>query len=143
MLWRRNISSTNVDDRRDKLTIEAIKYCKENKVPLFGICLGMQIINVAFGGSLIQHIDNHRRTKHEVLVDEGNILRDYVGGRYEVVSSHHQCISRLGENLTIIARATDGTPEAIIDNTKKVFGVQWHPERMKDSLTFEIFKTML
>lgn len=138
-----NTSSKNIDNRRDKLTIEAIQYSKEHNIPVFGICLGMQTINVAYGGSLKQHIDGHRRTQHEVLVEDGNILHDYVGKNYAIKSFHHQCISRLGEGLTIIAKASDGTPEAVIDKTKKVFGVQWHPERTEDSTMFEIFKTML
>lgn len=138
-----NYASVKLNPYRDKITLEAIKYCADNNKPILGICLGMQYINVAFGGTLNQDIPNHKNVNHKVKIEDKNLLNDYVGSFYLTNSIHHQCIDKLGEGLKVIAKAEDKIIEAFTDNTNKVLGVQWHPEEMVDNVVFEVFKTML
>jgi putative glutamine amidotransferase len=109
----------------------------------FGICLGSQILNIARGGSLHQHMadlpkihDAHQASAgktHQIDVAEG-VLRSILGYSRGVVNSwHHQAYNKIGEGLKVVAVAEDGIPEALISlNNRFVLGVQWHPERMAD-----------
>lgn len=113
-------------------------------IPTLGVCLGMQVMNIVRGGTLIQDISsqcegamNHAsdpsaRISHEVDVHSGTRLAEIIGaGRKTVNSSHHQAVRRPGERLKVTAIATDGIIEAIEDETHRFFvGVQWHPEDM-------------
>jgi putative glutamine amidotransferase len=113
--------------------------------PILAICHGMQIMNVALGGSLIQDIPSqvpgsllHRGEKdsvparHKVTVEPGSRLADLMRGmvEFEVSSTHHQAVKTLGRNLQISARAPDGIVEGIeLPDHPKVIGIQWHPEK--------------
>ncbi len=138
-----NYACEEIDTALDEITLQAINYCVQHNKPILGICKGQQILNVAFGGTLKQDIPNHRRVLHNIKIEGKNLLDDYMGENYLSGSRHHQCIDKLGKDLTVIARAEDGTIEAIMHNTKKIIGVQWHPEDMEDNIVFDIFKTML
>lgn len=138
-----NYASVKIDTARDEVTFEAIKYCVKNHKPILGICLGVQYINVALGGTLKQDIPNHKNVNHKIKVEENNILYDYVGCSYITNSKHHQCIDKLGLNLKVVAKSDDGIIEAIEDKENKILGIQWHAEEMEDNSMFEIFKTML
>lgn len=112
--------------------------------PVLGICYGCQLLNVAFGGSLIQDIPSqvptavpHRRpvasephARHLVYLHEGTRLAQILDGeQIEVVSSHHQAVKRLGEGMRVAAVAPDGIVEAIEkEGAHFCIGVQWHPE---------------
>ena len=113
--------------------------------PIFGICKGLQAINVAFGGSLYQdlaseHKGFHQHTQtyprfapfHEISCQPGSFVYEQLGESCWVNSHHHQAVKDLGEGLRITAQATDGVVEAIeaIDKDMCVVGVQWHPEMM-------------
>lgn len=112
-------------------------------VATLGICLGSQILNIARGGSLHQHMadlpkihDAHLASagkSHRIDVSEG-LLQSILGyARGEVNSWHHQAYNRIGEGFRVAAVAEDGIPEALISvNNRFVLGVQWHPERMPD-----------
>lgn len=119
-------------------------------IPTVGICGGMQLLNIALGGSLIQDIPTqfagasviHRSAageasaRHAVSLARGSKLaRIYRRLRVaEVVTSHHQCVKRLGTGVRIVGTADDGVPEAIeVDGQAFVVGVQWHPERGLDA----------
>lgn len=111
-------------------------------IPILGICLGHQIINVARGGTLIQHLDDVPRTppihhsdsleyiRHTIRSQAGSLLQQIVPKLVvEANSSHHQAIDRLGSGLVATAWAPDGVVEAIEDpNRPTLLGVQWHPE---------------
>ncbi len=102
--------------------------------PIIGICRGMQLINVAFGGTLHQDIAGHaaidgRDSVHPVRTDDP-LLSALYGERFPVNSCHHQSVDRLGCGLRAIAWADDGCVEAIRHETLPVFAVQWHPERL-------------
>jgi putative glutamine amidotransferase len=107
-------------------------------IPLLGICRGAQAINVARGGTLHQHLDDHRQTQpatepaHAVAVAPGSLLAALTGGgRLDVNSFHHQAADRLGRGLRAVATAPDDTVEAIEDPSRPfLLGVQWHAEGM-------------
>lgn len=119
----------------DQLDLNAIEIAQRLKLPIFGICRGLQVINVALGGSLKQDIPNHsvssdtkRLNGHKITIEKGNILYDLMGQETEVNSYHHQAIDKLASTLEILAQSEDETIEAIKGN--QILAVQWHPERM-------------
>jgi putative glutamine amidotransferase len=105
-------------------------------IPLLGICRGAQALNVARGGTLHQHVPAHRQTEpatattHSVHVDPGTRLAQLVGTRpLRVNSFHHQAVDTLGRGLRAVARAADGTIEAVEGaGPRLLLGVQWHAE---------------
>jgi len=117
------------------------------EVPIFGICMGCQVINVALGGTLVQDIATQNpsaiahgpsrevpKVTHAVRVAPGSRLHGIVG--MEVIttdSTHHQAVAQLGKGLVVSARAEDETIEAIELAGNWVLGVQWHPERLTDA----------
>jgi len=144
------IKCETIEPERDKLEFELINYAISNKVPLLGICRGLQIINVYLGGTLFADIRvdypgtiNHRKEKpdtamHKVQILESAGLRKIVKTENETVNSfHHQGINKLAEDLAVNAKSEDGLIEGIEwkNTTKKGFlmAVQWHPERMNFS----------
>ncbi len=101
--------------------------------PTLAICRGMQVLNVALGGTLHQHLGptgvDHRQSIHDVDVAPGSRLREIVGRTTIPVSSyHHQAVDRLGDGLSVTARAADGCIEAAEHVSADVLAVQWHPE---------------
>ncbi|NLA95507.1 MAG: gamma-glutamyl-gamma-aminobutyrate hydrolase family protein [Clostridiaceae bacterium] len=121
----------------------------ERKLPVFGICRGMQLINVALGGSLHQHLgsvptftlqhdqeEGRQTTTHRVAVTSGSIIRQVLGSQTEVNSFHHQAIKSLAPGLRVTATSRDGVIEAVesIPNAlSTILGVQWHPEELSES----------
>ena len=133
------------DRGRDGLTLPLIRAMIEAGKPVFGICRGMQLINVAYGGTLYQDIDaqipaaqRHVDTAlydelvHEVRFVEDSLLAQTFGtqGPVPVTSIHHQCVRRVGEGLSVHAYSVpDNLVEAVTaDSENFVMGVQWHPE---------------
>jgi putative glutamine amidotransferase len=129
---------------RDAFEIALVRAAVAEDLPVLGICRGMQLINVARGGTLWQHLPerlghhDHRRTigsfdgaDHEVELAEGTLAMRVVGeARHAAKSHHHQGVDRLGEGLRVSATSVlDGLPEAIeLPDRSFVLGVQWHPE---------------
>jgi putative glutamine amidotransferase len=119
--------------------------------PVLAICRGMQLLNVALGGALVQHLpDDPALLAHEgvgaqfvertVTVDAGSWLAAAVGTAVTTACHHHQAIARVADSLHVVARADDGTPEAIESTDgAPVIGVQWHPEQLADGRLFEAF----
>lgn len=129
------------DDIRDELELTLLRQAIEQDVPVLAICRGFQVLNVAMGGSLLQHIEDW---SHAALRDEGrNSARHYVSaggilqelfgsGRVEVNSRHHQAVTpdRLAHGLEVLSMSDDGYVEAVVAPAKRwLIGVQWHPER--------------
>lgn len=126
---------------RDELEIALAQQARERGMPVFGACRGMQVLNVALGGTLEQHLGDrvdlspHRdvygvHTAHSVTVAPGTLLDRITRDRdFDISSHHHQAVDRLGEGLIASASAPDGVVEAI-ETTDGGFciGVQWHPE---------------
>ena len=124
---------------RDKFELALLLGALELEMPLLGICRGMQILNVALGGTLLQDLgnNNHRRalgsfdgSEHLVTLEPGSLTARAVGEQVHVARCHHhQAVLELGEGLRVTGRAADGVVEAIeTDNGRWVLGVQWHPE---------------
>jgi gamma-glutamyl-gamma-aminobutyrate hydrolase PuuD len=135
--------------RRDGGEMALLVAALERDMPTLAICRGAQLLNVARGGDLVQHLpeavgtDEHKQTPgefahHSVEIKEGTRLASIVGGAPEVSSHHHQALGRLGEGLVETAWATDGTLEAVEDPDKRfAVGVQWHPESGEDQALFD------
>ena len=119
-----------IDDLQDSADLSLTRWAVKNKVPFLAICRGFQLVNVAFGGTLVQHMQNdHRHVVHQLHLDAD---AERLGVNASVLESscyHHQAIDRLGEGLRVIARADLGHVEAVaIDNGAWAYAVQWHPE---------------
>jgi putative glutamine amidotransferase len=122
----------------DRAQIAVVRRAVADHVPLVGICRGMQLVNVALGGDLVQHLESpghvdpdpaDSMVDHDVTLDADSGLARILGATtLDVRSSHHQAVDRPGEGLRVVARATDGTVEAIEHDTAPVWCVQWHPE---------------
>jgi putative glutamine amidotransferase len=120
----------------DAFELALARAADERGVPILGICRGAQALNVARSGTLHQHVPAHRQTEpatattHTVHVEEGSRLATLVGVRpLRVNSFHHQAVDVLGHGLRAVARAADGTVEAVeAPGPRLVLGVQWHAE---------------
>lgn len=130
--------SVNIDDTRDKAEFVLLnKFLKTGK-PILGICRGFQLMNVAFGGTLIQHLEKvqaHRKDTPPELVhfanaEKGSVFETLYGERFSVNSYHHQGLNKIGNGLRVTMRSDDGLPEAFEHESAPYLGVQWHPERM-------------
>ncbi|MFB7508229.1 gamma-glutamyl-gamma-aminobutyrate hydrolase family protein [Streptomyces broussonetiae] len=124
---------------RDAWELALIDAALAAGVPLLGICRGMQLLNVALGGTLVQHLDGHAEVvgvfgDHPVEPVAGTLYAGLVPERTAVPTYHHQAVDRLGRGLVASAYATDGTVEAVELPTAQgwVLGVQWHPEMGED-----------
>lgn len=125
------------DFRRDNEEFALIgAFCAKRK-PILGICRGIQLINVFFGGDLIQDIPNHNTQKHAIKIMPDNFLSLKYGNEITVNSYHHQAIGRLARGFSAIAYSKDGVIEAIIHNNLPILGIQWHPERMINGLCMD------
>jgi putative glutamine amidotransferase len=129
---------------RDRFEIALVRAAIERELPVLGICRGMQLINVAYGGTLLQHLPErfghheHLRVPgtfdgadHDVELVEGSLAARAAGETHHATKSHHhQGVDRLGKGLQISGSSTmDGLPEAIeMPDRRFVLGVQWHPE---------------
>ncbi|HIW92031.1 MAG TPA: gamma-glutamyl-gamma-aminobutyrate hydrolase family protein [Candidatus Corynebacterium avicola] len=109
----------------DAAHIEVVRTAVANRTPLLGICRGLQIINVALGGTLVQDMDGHRHHGDDPFV---GTRVDGPWGDDPVLCTHHQAIDRLAGGLQVVARAEDGVVEAVVHHDAPVTGVQWHPE---------------
>jgi putative glutamine amidotransferase len=127
---------------RDEVEIALVRTAIAAGVPTLGICRGLQVINVAMGGTLRQHLPDelgsevHRRqlgqfagNEHEVRLVPGSLAATAAGGPvHRVISHHHQAVGALAEGLTATGFAQDGTIEALERPGAYLLGVQWHPE---------------
>ena len=135
--------------RRDAGEMALLRAALERDMPTLAICRGFQLLNVARGGDLVQHLpeevgsDVHKQVPgefavHPVEVKEGSRLAGIVGATPNVTSHHHQAPGRVGEGLVEAAWAADGTLEAVEDPSRRfLVGVQWHPEAGEDEALFE------
>jgi gamma-glutamyl-gamma-aminobutyrate hydrolase PuuD len=134
---------------RDTAELALLEGALERDLPVLAICRGSQVLNVARGGDLVQHLpevtgdEQHKHTPgtfadHDVSLDAGTRLGTLLGERAAVKSHHHQGFGRVGEGLRVVARAEDGTVEAVEDpNRRFAVGVLWHPEAGEDARLFE------
>jgi putative glutamine amidotransferase len=137
---------------RDDFELALVRAAAERDLPLLGICRGMHILNVAFGGTLVQDLavargsNPHRRalgtfegTEHVIRLDPGSLAASAVGEEAHIARCHHhQGVAQLGEGLRVTGRdEVDGLVEAIeVDDARWMLGVQWHPEADERSRLF-------
>lgn len=126
---------------RDAFELKLVGLAVQRGIPTLGICRGIQVMNVALGGSLHQHMDGHMQRldksepSHFVTITGSPLLECY-GGRGRVNSFHHQALKRVADGLRICAVSDDGCTEAVFMPDHPFFvGVQWHPEHMTKSDT--------
>jgi gamma-glutamyl-gamma-aminobutyrate hydrolase PuuD len=135
--------------QRDERELALVNAAERAGLPVLAICRGMQLLNVAHGGSLLQHLpevvghEEHNPTPgafaaHSVRIEPGSALHKALGWEErDVPTHHHQGIDHVGDGLSPVAWAKDGTVEALEDRAKPfVIGVQWHPEADEDVSVF-------
>lgn len=139
---------TALEPHRDAFEFALATAALRRGLPILGICRGMQLLNVALGGAMHQHLpdstvglvhssefrngerhpdDRWITAYHDVEVTDPQ-LRELAGERLTTNSFHHQGVARLGAGLRVAARATDGLVEAVVGTSRPILGVQWHPE---------------
>ncbi len=127
----------DVDEEQDAFDLAVARVTLASGRPLLAVCRGLQVVNVALGGTLIQDMDgedsgigHHRNHVHTVTAAPGTRTSEIVGGSLESSCYHHQCLATLGEGLVVTARSEDGVIEAVeLPAAPGWFlGIQWHPE---------------
>ncbi|MEZ4615255.1 MAG: gamma-glutamyl-gamma-aminobutyrate hydrolase family protein [Caldilineaceae bacterium] len=146
------------DKERDRTELLLTRWALATGMPFLGVCRGVQVLNVACGGTLIQDLpteshtfDKHDyfpptyerfRISHQVVIEADSRLATVLGTVHAVNSMHHQGIGQLGNALRVVARSADGLPEALeMTNLPYAVGVQWHPEELatKDANSHGLF----
>jgi putative glutamine amidotransferase len=139
----------NVNAARDATEAALVEEAKARGIPVLAICRGIQILNVALGGTLVQDISSQCKTdidhdedvprdsrSHEIDAEPGSLIATAIGAEHITVNSfHHQSVKRVAEGMRVTARSPDGVIEGLesTDENWWVMAVQWHPEEMTDS----------
>jgi putative glutamine amidotransferase len=138
-----------VHEARDRAEMALLGAALERDMPVLAVCRGSQVLNVARGGDLVQHLpevlghEEHKHTPgeysdHDVTLKPDTCVGGILGDRAPVKSHHHQGFGRIGEGLREAGYAEDGTVEALEDPSKRfAVGVLWHPEEGEDMALFE------
>lgn len=135
-----------INETRDAFEFRVLEYSQKSQVPVLGICRGLQIANVFFGGTLIPDLVNNKKSDHTKLTENDryhavNVMKDsflyHITNTTtgEVNSSHHQAADRIGDGLNVNSLSPDNVIEGlerVNSNGPYLMLVQWHPERMKD-----------
>jgi putative glutamine amidotransferase len=142
--------TSGIHEERDRAELELMKAALARDMPVLGICRGSQVLNVARGGNLHQHLpeivghEGHKNDPagefidHDVAIEPETTLGKILGERYAVKSHHHQGLDTVGEGLRVTAHAEDGAVEAVEDPQRRfALGVLWHPEAGDDVKLFE------
>ena len=141
-------ATNGVRPERDSAELALLEAALARDMPVLAVCRGSQVLNVALGGDLVQHLpevvghEGHKQTPgvfadHGVEVLPDTKLSEVIGEHAPVKSHHHQGYGRLGDGLREAARADDGTVEAVEDPTRRfTLGVLWHPEEGEDAALF-------
>jgi putative glutamine amidotransferase len=144
--------TTGTRPERDRGELALLEGALGRDMPVLAVCRGSQVLNVARGGDLVQHLpevvgdERHKHTPgvfsdHDVRVERSSKLGELVGERAPVKSHHHQGYGRIGDGLREVAWADDGTVEALEDPDRRfAVGVLWHPEAGED---FSLFKALV
>jgi putative glutamine amidotransferase len=134
------------DRERDHLETALLREALDRDLPVLAICRGLQLLNVAQGGTLLQDVEGHRRPDerevHPIAIASGSKLRSILEVEEFVVNSrHHQCVDRVAAGLIVVAKAPDGVVEALeLPGRRFVLAVQWHPEDRTDRLDARLFQ---
>ncbi len=146
---QRQLATVEVRPQRDAWELALLDAALERDIPVLGICRGAQLLNIARGGTLHQHLpeeighEGHRPAPAEygpveITLEPDALPGSLLGSRISVPCYHHQAIDGLGRGLAVTARALDGTVEAVqLAGRAFVIGVQWHPEQDTDRRLFD------
>ena len=138
-----------VQPERDRAELALLEAALAREMPVLAICRGMQLLNIVHGGDLHQHLpelvghERHREVPgtfslHDVRIASGTKTGEILGEHTGVHSSHHQGLGRIGDDLTVVGWAEDGSIEAIeVPAHRFALGVLWHPEEDEDKRLFE------
>ena len=125
------------DPELDRIQMAILKAFVLDKKPVLGICKGMQLINIYFGGDMIQHLSANKNHEyigkdqlHETTAVRGSFLEKLYGECFVVNSAHHQAVDCPGQGIKYVQSAKDGVVEGLKHSYLPIFGVQWHPERL-------------
>jgi putative glutamine amidotransferase len=127
----------DVDDEQDAFDLAVARVCLGRGIPLLAVCRGLQVVNAARGGTVVQDMDesygemrHHRHRIHSITVEAGSLMSTVVGDKVEASCYHHQCLDTLGEGMRVVSRSEEGVVEGVeIPSAPGWFlGVQWHPE---------------
>jgi gamma-glutamyl-gamma-aminobutyrate hydrolase PuuD len=141
--------TSGIVPQRDRAELTLLEAALARDMPVLAVCRGSQVLNVARGGDLVQHLpdvvgdEKHKHTPgtfadHDVALEPGTRLAELLGAHAPVKSHHHQGFGRVGDGLRVAAHAEDGTIEAVEDPSHRfAFGVLWHPEEGEDLKLFE------
>jgi putative glutamine amidotransferase len=134
------------DHDRDSLETALLREALDRDLPVLAICRGLQLLNVALGGTLIQHIEGHRcpnqPAAHPISIASHSRLESILEvDEYIVNSRHHQCVDQVASGLVVVARAPDNVIEALeLPGKRFVLAVQWHPEERADGPDGKLFE---
>ena len=131
----------------DRFWLQALEFVRAHKIPVLGICRGLQLVNVGMGGSLYQdlsrrgvpsYLHNQKQNRdylmHEVTIEPGSRLGQVLGEEPVYTNTiHHQCVKAAGKGLKLVAQTGDGVPEALESEDGQIMLVQWHPEALLDA----------
>lgn len=139
-----NIASRGMDYDFDRETLKCIDYFVKHDKPILGVCLGMQFLNIYFGGTLNQDIEGHKfkdgTVFHTIKFVKGTVFHKIYGDTADTNTLHHQAIDKLGEGLIVNGRTDDGIIEALTNEKGNILAMQFHPEKMMDMGGFKIFE---
>ncbi len=152
-----NTRSKDIDVARDRWEVALVGAARDASIPVFGICRGLQVINVALGGTLRQHVwgsEPHPELEiadgviqgadHWVSLTEGTrIAAAFDAPRVLVNSYHHQAVGELGDGMVVSAKADDDVVEAVESDDGLMMAVQWHPELLKPDRYRSLFRAAL
>lgn len=134
----------------DRIQLAILKAFRTSRKPVLGICKGMQLINISFGGDMIQHLDTAlahaylgKDQYHEAQNGKASFLYELYGERMLVNSAHHQGVGMPGRGIRYIQYAADGVVEGLQHEFLPVYGVQWHPERVTGTDGSRVLKFFL
>ena len=136
-----------IDCVMDRFWLQALEFVRAHKIPVLGICRGLQLVNVGMGGSLYQdlsrrggpsYLHNQKQNRdylmHEVTIEPGSRLGQVLGEEPVYTNTiHHQCVKAAGKGLKLVAQTGDGVPEALESEDGQIMLVQWHPEALLDA----------
>ena len=134
-----------LDRERDARESTLLHAALGRDLPILAICRGMQLVNAALGGTLVQHIEGHRcldrQDAHPIAIAAGSRLRSILGVDVHVVNSrHHQSVDRVAGALMVTAKSPDDVVEALeLPGKRFVLAVQWHPEDLTDAPDAKLF----
>lgn len=129
---------------RDETERIIVDYCKTINLPILGVCRGMQVLNILFGGTIAKNLkgigkSDHTATEHHVMIEGSSFQRLTGNGKIYVNSFHNHgiLIDGVARDLKVFAMTTDGIVEGLAHNTLPILAIQWHPERKSPSSIFD------